>query len=583
MKGGLIVNKQSINEADIDSVIFYEPKLSSSGTYVDSRDGNAYKWIKIGNQTWQAENLKYFNSISSNQQTSTSTPHYYVYDFDGSDINPVPTLDKFKKYGILYNIPAALNACPAGWHLPTKSEWLQLINFSGGDSLAGSKLKIFGTDYWKSPNMAASNLSGFSALPGGKLTRGSLGFIGYYFDHINTNGYWLGYPNFQIQLNYNSSSVIYNETTAYEQAISIRCIKDENLPVVITEFFNDVTYSTAIIGGYIHSAGGSPLTTRGICYSTNENPTINDYTITNFHGTGKFSVLISNLNQNTTYFFRSYATNSYGTSYGENISLTTLKPNLEINFLNDLDTVFVSSGTSDTVSGTIISDLGIKSIEAYRITSVSKMTIENRFVFDITKLYQFQYAINNINENTTIELTANDNNNQITSKSLTFKVISGIGASINSISNILLGAQYSTIGHAYSTISNTVYKQIQAEANSPSVDFVYYYSATNLTTLAAPNDATVNGGSGNLSICNNYSTKNSTKFSVSSVNVAEFTAMTDDTVIATISASDSKITQLAVNSVVAFITASGKKGLIHIAEITTGSTGSIKLNLKVQK
>ena len=80
-------------------------------------------------------------------------------------------------YGYLYNWHAAMGntgggaapkkICPTGWHVPTDAEWLTLINFLGGESAAGGKMKSTGTTYWRAPNRGATNESGFTALPGG--------------------------------------------------------------------------------------------------------------------------------------------------------------------------------------------------------------------------------------------------------------------------------------------------------------------------------------------------------------------------------------------------------------------------------
>jgi uncharacterized protein (TIGR02145 family) len=63
--------------------------------------------------------------------------------------------------------------CPTGWHIPTDKEWKTLITYVGGQSTAGAKLKAIGTTLWNSPNDGATDEYGFTALPGGVLSRGS--------------------------------------------------------------------------------------------------------------------------------------------------------------------------------------------------------------------------------------------------------------------------------------------------------------------------------------------------------------------------------------------------------------------------
>jgi len=137
---------------------------SASGnakTFVDKRDGTTYKKVRIGTQTWMAENLNYDNGAGS-----------VCYDYDD---------ERCATYGRLYTWAAAMDigvqynyslwdesdvnhqgVCPAGWHLPNKDEWAQLIDFVG-DS-AGTKLKS--SEGWINDGNGTDDF-GFSALPGG--------------------------------------------------------------------------------------------------------------------------------------------------------------------------------------------------------------------------------------------------------------------------------------------------------------------------------------------------------------------------------------------------------------------------------
>ncbi len=92
---------------------------NAKGNFRDSRDGQTYKTVKIGEQTWMAENLRY--KIKGSRQ-------YYN------------RRDSIGKYGRLYNWNLAKNACPAGWHLPDTSDWNTLIS-TVGEGIAGKMLK----------------------------------------------------------------------------------------------------------------------------------------------------------------------------------------------------------------------------------------------------------------------------------------------------------------------------------------------------------------------------------------------------------------------------------------------------------
>ncbi len=142
------------------------------GEMTDLRDGQKYQTIEIGNQSWMAENLKYLPSVSPSSGGSYTEPYYYVYGYEGTNVNGAKATDNFNTYGALYNWPAALTACPPGWHLPSDADWTTLTDYLGGESVAGGKMKSTGsidagTGLWYAPNTDATNESGWSGLPGG--------------------------------------------------------------------------------------------------------------------------------------------------------------------------------------------------------------------------------------------------------------------------------------------------------------------------------------------------------------------------------------------------------------------------------
>ncbi len=93
------------------------------GTFIDKRDGHIYNTIKIGNQIWMAENLAY----------KPDNGKYWAFNNDISTVS---------KYGYLYTWETAKNACPAGWHLPDKHEFITLLKELGGDEFSNYKAII---------------------------------------------------------------------------------------------------------------------------------------------------------------------------------------------------------------------------------------------------------------------------------------------------------------------------------------------------------------------------------------------------------------------------------------------------------
>ena len=144
------------------------------------------------------------------------------------------------------------------------------------------------------------------------------------------------------------------------------CKKDSNntqIPVLTTAIVNNIKTSTATSGGNITSDGGSAIIVRGICWSTGDNPTINDRKTTDSMGTGWFASKLTGLSQNTTYYARAYATNSAGTGYGNIVTFTTQQeqvPVLTTNILNDiLQTTAICGGNIIADGGSAIITRGV--------------------------------------------------------------------------------------------------------------------------------------------------------------------------------------------------------------------------------
>lgn len=193
--------------------------------FTDARDGNAYEAVKIGDQIWMAENLKYLPEVIGPATGSDSIPYYYVYEYDGTDVSAAKAETNYIDYGVLFNYAAALDACPNGWHLPSDAEWTTLADFLGGTAVAGGKLKETDTIHWDVPNLGATNETGFTALPGGyRFEDGSylsLGIAGIWWTSTETgvNSAWDWFMRSYQTINDKYDAI-------KERGFSVRCIKD---------------------------------------------------------------------------------------------------------------------------------------------------------------------------------------------------------------------------------------------------------------------------------------------------------------------------------------------------------------------
>src|SRR4030095_9475149 len=141
-------------------------------------------------------------------------------------------------------------------------------------------------------------------------------------------------------------------------AIYPACKKDKKeiaLPQLTTATISNLSYNSATSGGTITSDGGAAISASGVCWSkTNNPPTVSDSKTTGTTVSGSFTSVMNNLEENTTYYVRAYATNSAGTAYGSVVPVTT-----PVNTtLPQLTTAAITNLTynSATSGGTIVSD-----------------------------------------------------------------------------------------------------------------------------------------------------------------------------------------------------------------------------------
>ena len=176
------------------------------------------------------------------------------------------------------------------------------------------------------------------------------------------------------------------------------------LPIVTTAEATEVTTTRATCGGNVTSDGGGTITARGVCWSTNQNPTIEDNKTTNGSGTGVFTSNLSNLSSQTTYYVRAYATNEAGTAYGEEISFTTLeilKPTVKTNNVTSI------TESTATCGGNVTSD-GNGTVSARGIcwSTSPNPTIADNKTTDGSGIGSFTSSMTNLKANTTYYVRA---------------------------------------------------------------------------------------------------------------------------------------------------------------------------------
>ena len=182
----------------------------STGTFKDPRDGHTYKTVKIGDQTWMAQNLSYKTADSWWYNNASGL---------GTD------------YGRLYSWDAARSACPSGWHLPSDEEWKTLEIALGMSQNEAGKRGWRGTDEGKKMKSTkdwfdddnGDNSSKFNGFPGGSKS------LSYYF--FGKNGYWWtssesSSTHAWSRMLYYKSDQVFREVNDKNYGFSVRCVKN---------------------------------------------------------------------------------------------------------------------------------------------------------------------------------------------------------------------------------------------------------------------------------------------------------------------------------------------------------------------
>lgn len=326
----------------------YGNTVSVSTPLVDpimDADGNIYQSVTIGNQTWLTENLKttrYRNgdligttsSVYQSVEYETSPKYQWAYEGNESYVST------YGRYYTWFVINDSRNIAPTGWHVATEPEWATLQNYLVANG--------FNYDQTTTDNKIAKSLCSKNLWNSTSAT----GTPGYLPNLNNTTGFTMTPTGYRGKDgNYYSMGVLSDIWTATETGTStanargcgynvlplnsfslnknygfvVRCVKNST-PLVTSSAASSVLTTSAVCGGNVTADGGDTVTEYGVCWSTTTNPTISNSKKAVGTGTGTFSTTITGLNAVTTYYIRAYATNSLGTSYGEQITITTQLP-----------------------------------------------------------------------------------------------------------------------------------------------------------------------------------------------------------------------------------------------------------------
>ena len=183
------------------------------------------------------------------------------------------------------------------------------------------------------------------------------------------------------------------------------------IPVVSTAEVTDITATTATCGGTVTDGGGLDITARGICWSTSHNPTLNNSHTSDGTGTGSFGSSLITLSPGTTYYVRAYATTAQATSYGEEVTFTTM------NGIPVVSTAEVTNVTATTATcgGTVTTDGGLTVTARGVCWSTShNPTLSDSHTTDGTGTGSFSSSLTGLMDNTTYYVRAYASNSYVT-------------------------------------------------------------------------------------------------------------------------------------------------------------------------
>lgn len=366
-------NEAGITYAEPITFIFETGEGCPGSPFVLDHQNNKYSTVQIGYQCWTRQNMRCTTLPSGRTMTLGYVPSQGTSNASYSYVEPYyydcSLKDTILYRGYLYNWAAALDTafstntsdsyvkhrgiCPEGWHVPSMDEWNYMLTFvmthgntdnygCDGDSTKITKALSYDTTSWYSSTSSCApgndpstnNLTQFSAYPAN------------YFQGSGTNALHLSdaeYVRFWSSSSYDNSNANYigwdyndskvTSSRNYKSGgFSVRCVRDTTGLRVpsLTVAVDSVTQETVKVTGQVTNDGRAVITERGICWSTDTLPTINNYKIVDATGDSlgmdEYIARIAMLTPNLTYHVRAYAINFEGVGYSDDIKFTMLPP-----------------------------------------------------------------------------------------------------------------------------------------------------------------------------------------------------------------------------------------------------------------
>lgn len=383
----------------------------------------------------------------------------------------------------------------ASANLMVQTQDLGCVNWSSAKTMCESSI-VGGYNDWRLPTTDELMTLYHNRTEIGGFTTGI-----YWSDTYNYNSYYWG-------VSFDGGSVVSVNSYSQHYVRAVRTLNggtSATVPTVTTSAPSNVTTNSATCGGNVTSDGGATVTARGVCWSTNPNPTTSNNHTTDGTGTGSFTSSIIGLVESTTYYVRAYATNSEGTAYGVQQSFTTNSGG------SSTTTPTVTTSTpsnvttnSATCSGNVTSDGGATVTAKGVCWSTSQNpTISGNHTSDGNGTGAFTSNITGLAENTTYYVRAYATNSKGTSygsqKSFTTES-GGSSATIPTVTtatpfdiaiysaacggNVTSdgGATVFERGVCYSTSQNPTTSDMVAQSGSGTGSFTCYMTGINQNT-----------------------------------------------------------------------------------------------------